>query len=283
MRRVLKRLSYIANTLRQDVIRTVYQAADGHPAAALSAADIVAALYFHVMRLDPKHPDWPERDRFILSKGHACPVYYAALARRGFFPMDWLPTLRRLGSPLQGHPDMKKTPGVDMTTGSLGHGIALGAGMAAAARITGAKYFVYVLAGDGELNEGINWEAAQSAAHMQLANLIVIVDNNGWQSSGPVKDVSGLVDICAPFAAFGWHTEEIDGHDFGQILRAITRAKRQKNKPTLICAHTVKGKGVPFMENDNSWHKRVPTEAEYRAAIRYLEEQITCAGRTKLN
>jgi transketolase len=259
-----------ARQLRRDIFTMVHQSGDGHPGAALSIADLIAALYFHVMRLDPKQPEWPDRDRFILSKGHACPVYYAALARRGFFPLEWLPTLRRLGSPLQGHPVMRKTPGVDMTTGSLGHGIPIGAGMAAAGRVSGKDYYVYVITGDGELNEGIVWEAVQSAAHMKLGRLIAFVDNNGWQSGGYVKDVSGLVNIGASFASFGWHTQEIDGHDFDQILDAIDRAKAETERPSVIVARTVKGKGIPFTENDNSWHKRVPTKAELEAALQYL-------------
>jgi len=260
-----------ARVLRRDVFTMIHECGDGHPGAALSIADLITALYFHVLRVDPKNPDWPERDRFILSKGHACPAYYAALARRGFFPVEWLPTLRRLGSPLQGHPVMNKTPGVDMTTGSLGHGIPIGAGMAAAGRLAGRNYFVYVITGDGELNEGIVWEAAQSAAHMRLGRLIAFVDRNGWQSGGYVKDVSGFTNIGPAFAAFGWHTQEIDGHDFDQILDAVEEAQADTVRPSLIVARTVKGKGIPFTENDNSWHKRVPTRAELEAALKHLE------------
>jgi transketolase len=260
-----------ARVLRRDVFTMIHQCGDGHPGAALSIADLIAALYFHVLRVDPKNPDWPERDRFILSKGHGCPAYYAALARRGFFPVEWLPTLRRLGSPLQGHPVMNKTPGVDMTTGSLGHGIPIGAGMAAAGRLAGRDYFVYVITGDGELNEGIVWEAAQSAAHMRLGRLIAFVDHNGWQSGGYVKDVSGFTNIGPAFAAFGWHTQEIDGHDFNQILDAVEAAQADAVRPSLIVARTVKGKGIPFTEHDNSWHKRVPTRAELDAALKHLE------------
>ena len=261
-----------ARVLRRDVFTMIHQCGDGHPGAALSIADLIAALYFHVLRVDPQNPHWPERDRFILSKGHGCPAYYAALARRGFFPVEWLPTLRRLGSPLQGHPVMNKTPGVDMTTGSLGHGIPIGAGMAAAGRLAGRNYFVYVITGDGELNEGIVWEAAQSAAHMRLGRLIAFVDHNGWQSGGYVKDVSGFTNIGPAFAAFGWHTREIDGHDFDQILDAVEEAQADTARPSLIVARTVKGKGIPFTENDNSWHKRVPTRAELEAALKHLEK-----------
>ena len=270
MRPEIPMLIETARMLRRDIFTMIYQAGDGHPGAALSAVELLTALYFKVLRIDPSRPDWPERDRFILSKGHACPAWYAALARRGFFPVEWLPTLRELGSPLQGHPDMKKTPGVDMTTGSLGHGIAIGAGMAAAARLLGKDYAVYVVTGDGELNEGIVWEAVQAAAHMQLGRLIVLVDHNGWQSCGRVEQVSGLTDIAGRFAAFGWHTQQIDGHDFEQILNAIETAQAERTRPSVIVAKTVKGKGIPFVENDNSWHKRVPTKAEYDTAMKFL-------------
>jgi transketolase len=271
MRSEIPLLADKARMIRRDVFSMIFQSGEGHPGAALSCADIIAALYFHIMRVDPTNPDWPQRDRFILSKGHACPAYYAALARRGFFAMEWLPTLRRLGSPLQGHPVMKKTPGVDMTSGSLGHGLPIGAGMAAAGRLAGMDYFVYVILGDGELNEGIVWEATQSAVHMRLGRLIVFVDNNGWQSGGLVKDVSGFTNIGPAFAAFGWHTQQIDGHDFGQILESVRQAQAETERPSLIVAKTIKGKGVPFTENDNSWHKRTPTPAELEAALNYLE------------
>jgi transketolase len=270
MRSEVPSLLKTARMLRRDVFTMIHKCGDGHPGAALSITDLLTALYFSVMRLDPQNPDWPERDRFILSKGHGCPSYYAALARRGFFPVDWLPTLRQLGSPLQGHPVMKKTPGVDMTTGSLGHGIPIGAGMAAAGRLAKRDYFVYVITGDGELNEGIVWEAVQSTANMGLGRLIAFVDNNGWQSGGPVEKVSGLKDLRAPFAAFGWHTQEIDGHDFDQILNSIEIAQAEADRPSLIVAHTIKGKGIPFTENNNAWHKRVPTKEELEAALAHL-------------
>jgi transketolase len=272
MRPEVPLLTAKARELRRDVFTMIHKCGDGHPGASLSIADLLAALYFHFMRVDPVNPDWPERDRFILSKGHGCPSYYAALARRGFFPVDWLPTLRKLGSPLQGHPVMKKTPGVDMTTGSLGHGIPIGAGMAAAGRLTKRDYFVYVITGDGELNEGIVWEAVQSAANMKLGRLIAFVDNNGWQSGGPIEKVSGLKDLSAPFAAFGWHTQEINGHDFDQILNAVETAQRETDRPSVIVAHTVKGKGIPFTENNNAWHKRVPTKQELEAALAHLAD-----------
>lgn len=260
----------MARTLRRDVVDMVYRAKDGHPSPALSAADIVTALFFEVMRLDPKNPGWDQRDRFILSKGHACPVVYAALAHKGYVPMESLPTLRHLGSCLQGHPCMKKTPGIDMTTGSLGNGISIGTGMALAAKYKKSDYYTYVITGDGELQEGIVWEAAMAAVKHKLDNLIVFIDHNGLQSGGKVGDVSGLLPIYPKWEAFGWHCQEIDGHDMDQILFAVKQAKETKGRPSLILARTIKGKGVPYMECDNSWHKRVPTEAEWREAMELL-------------
>jgi transketolase len=261
-----------ARLLRRDVVEMVYRSKDGHPGGALSSADIVTALYFSAMRVDPANPRWPDRDRFILSKGHSCPVLYAALARRGFFSPDILTTLRRLGSPLQGHPDMNKTPGIDMTSGSLGHGISIGTGMAAAARLTGRDYRVYVIVGDGELNEGLVWESAMSAVHQKAHNLTVFVDHNGLQSDGTVRDVSGIGNIAGRFASFGWNTLSIDGHDMAAILAAIEAARAETERPTLIVAATVKGKGVPFMENNGAWHKKVPTDGEYKEAMEALRD-----------
>jgi len=269
-RQTAAQLEQTARLLRRDALTMIHLAGDGHPGPALSIADLVAALYFNILRIDPANPRWSERDRFLLSKGHSCPVLYAALARRGFFPLSLLPTFRSLGTILQGHPDMKSTPGVDMTTGSLGHGIAIGSGMAAAGRFLGTDCRVYVIVGDGELNEGICWEGIIAAAHLGLDRLTVFVDNNGYQSSGPVRDVSGLDGIGSRFAAFGWHCQEINGHDFEQILEAEARAREETARPSVIVAATVKGKGVPFMEGDNSWHKRVPDAEELRAALRAL-------------
>lgn len=266
----LEHLAQMARRLRLDVLRMIHLAGDGHPGPTLSVADIVTALYFRLMRIDPARPDWPQRDRLILSKGHACPVVYAALMRKGYIPQECLPKLRCLGSPLQGHPCMKKTPGIDMTTGSLGHGISIGAGMAAAGRLAGHDYFVYVIMGDGELNEGIVWEAALTAAHLRLARLIVYVDHNGYQSGGRLEEVSGLTAISSKFAAFGWHCQEIDGHHFGEILEATAQAQKT-DAPSMIVARTLKGKGIPFMEGDNSWHKRVPTKEELNEAQKALE------------
>jgi transketolase len=259
-----------ANELRKDVVKMVYLAKDGHPGPALSIADIIATLYFKVLHIDGKNPNWEKRDRFILSKGHACPVVYSALARRGFFPEEILPTLRAFGSKLQGHPDMKKTPGIDMTSGSLGNGLSIGLGMTLAAKYLGNEYYVYVIMGDGELQEGIVWEAMMAAAKYQAGRLIVFVDHNGLQSGDSVAKVSGLLPILPKFEAFGWHCREIDGHDIGQILAAIESAQNEQERPSLILARTVKGKGVPFMEGDNSWHKRVPTQEQYEEAIAAL-------------
>jgi transketolase len=265
----IEALQAMSRLLRQDVLRMVHLAGDGHPGPALSIADMVTALFFRIMRYDPARPDWPQRDRFILSKGHACPVVYAALIRKGVIPGECFSTLRCMGSPLQGHPCMKKTPGIDMTTGSLGHGISVGSGMAAAARLAGDDFHVYVIMGDGELNEGIVWESALGASHHRLGRLIVFVDYNGFQSGGPLETVSGLDGIAAKFSAFGWDCREIDGHDLSEIVGAADRA-RASERPSLIVARTTKGKGVPFMEGDNSWHKRVPTKEELDEALRVL-------------
>ncbi len=268
-------LTETARLLRRDVVTMVHLAGDGHPGPALSVADMVTALYFRVMQTDPANPDWPQRDRFILSKGHACPVVYAALARRGFFSHDLLPSLRSLGSILQGHPDMNKTPGIDITAGSLGHGISLGLGMTLAGRYNGDDYMTYVITGDGELEEGIIWEAAMAAFHFRAGRLVVLVDHNGFQSSDTqVGDMSGLLPILPKWESFGWHCQEIDGHDFHQILGAIGQAQKETDRPSLILAHTIKGKGVPFMENDNSWHKRVPTKEQLDTALEALGGEV---------
>jgi transketolase len=267
-----KRLNDIAREIRKDIITMVHLAGDGHPGPALSTTELITALYFHLMNINPKRPDWPDRDRLILSKGHSCPSVYAALAKLGYFSPKILPTLRSLGSILQGHPDMKKTPGIDMTTGSLGHGISIGSGMAAAGRLSGKDYFVYVIMGDGELNEGIVWEAVTASAHYKLDNLIVFIDNNGYQSGGTLEEISGMKEITPRFKIVGWHCQEIDGHDFFQIIRAVEKAKQTLGCPSVIVARTIKGKGVPFMENDNSWHKRVPTREQMEEAVKILEE-----------
>ena len=262
-------LQAMANQLRLDVVRMVHDAKDGHPGPALSAIDMITTLYFREMNIDSANPQWADRDRFILSKGHACPALYAALARKGYFSVDEFKGLRGMGCLLQGHPCMKKTPGVDMTSGSLGNGLSIGVGMAIAGKYRKKSYNTYVILGDGEIQEGIIWEAAMCAKRYQLNNLIVFVDHNGWQSGGQVEEISGLLPILPKWEAFGWHCQAIDGHDFAQIITAIENARKTPG-PSVIIAKTVKGKGLPYMENDNSWHKRVPTDEELAVAVELL-------------
>ncbi|GAF26009.1 Apulose-4-phosphate transketolase subunit A [Moorella thermoacetica] len=266
----LQSLMATARRIRRDIVRMVGAAGSGHPGGSLSAVEIMTALYFKVMRLDPERPDWPERDRFVLSKGHAAPVLYAALAERGFFAVDKLDTLRRLGSPLQGHPDRKSLPGVEVSTGSLGHGLAVANGMALAGRLDGRDYRVYVLLGDGELEEGMVWEGAMAAAHYRLDNLTAIVDHNHLQIDGRVEEVMSPEPVADKFRAFGWEVMTIDGHDFGQILDALERAREVKGKPTVIIAETIKGKGVSFMENQAGWHGKAPKPEEVEKALAEL-------------
>ena len=265
----VEQLQAIASQLRLDVVRMVHDAKDGHPGPALSAIDLITTLYFREMNIDPANPQWADRDRFILSKGHACPALYAALARKGYFSVDEFKGLRGMGCLLQGHPCMKKTPGVDMTSGSLGNGLSIGVGMAIAGKYRKKSYNTYVILGDGEIQEGIIWEAAMCAKRYQLNNLIVFVDHNGWQSGGQVEEISGLLPILPKWEAFGWHCQAIDGHDFAQIITAIENARKTPG-PSVIIAKTVKGKGLPYMENDNSWHKRVPTDEELSVAVGIL-------------
>lgn len=246
------------------------QAKSGHPGGSLSAAEIVTYLYFEEMNVDPANPGWEDRDRFVLSKGHAAPVLYAALARRGFFPVEELSTLRKIGSHLQGHPDMRKVPGVDLSTGSLGTGFSAATGIAMACKLDKKENYVYTLLGDGELQEGQVWEAAMSAAHYKLDNLIAFVDNNGLQIDGNIDEVLSPNPIDAKFAAFGWHVLTIDGHDFQQIAAAVAAAKAEKDRPTMIVAKTVKGKGVSYMENQAGWHGSAPSEEQVAAALAEL-------------
>jgi transketolase len=256
--------------LRRDVVEMVYRTKDGHPSPSFSVADIVTALYFNIMQIDPKNPGWQDRDRFVLSKGHSCPILYAALARRGFFPVEELMTLRYLHSNLQGHPYAPKTKGLDATAGSLGNGVSLGLGMALAARIQKKSFRTYVATGDGELGEGLIWEAAMAASHQKASNLTVFIDNNNYQSGGTVGDVSGPYPIEEKWKAFGWYTQTIDGHDMSQILSSVEKAKAVTDKPSAIICKTIKGNGVSFMVGENSWHKRVYTDAEYNQAIKEL-------------
>lgn len=273
----LAHLAQAACCIRRDIVHLCYETGPerkGHPGPALSCADLVAALFFDVMNVRPTEPHWPDRDRFILSKGHASPVLYAALVNRGYFPRTELATFRHVGGMLQGHPDMKGTPGVDMTTGSLGHGLSCGVGMCLAGRIDHKNYHVYVLLGDGECQEGLVWEAAMAAARYQLGHLTAIVDCNGLQSCDTVAATMPLEPLVAKWNSFGWQAIEIDGHDHCQILAALDLAASRSGKPTVILARTVKGKGVSFMENDNSWHQRSLSREQYEQAI----EELAHAG-----
>ena len=266
----LLRLSRTANNVRKNIIEGVYNAGCGHPGGSLSIADIITYLYFEELRIDPKNPKDPKRDRFVLSKGHTAPALYATLALKGFFPAEELKKLRQVDSFLQGHPDMKGTPGVDMSTGSLGLGISSAAGMALAAKIDGKDYRVYTVVGDGESEEGQVWEAAMLASHYKLDNLCVIVDWNGLQIDGSVEEVMNPTPHDKKLEAFGSHVISIDGHDFYAIKAAFDEAKTVKGKPTAIIAKTVKGKGVSFMENKVNWHGSAPNDEQYAAALAEL-------------
>lgn len=255
-----------AREIRKDCIYMIHLANAGHPGGSLSAADLIAALYYKELQIDPVNPQWPDRDRFILSKGHCCPALYAALCGRGYFGREQLDTLRTYHSMLQGHPDMRKTPGLDMSSGSLGNGLSCGLGMALSALWKKQDYRVYVLLGDGECEEGEIWEAAMAAAHHHVSHLTAIVDVNGLQLTGSTKEVMDLGDLSAKFKAFGWDTIEIDGHDVKQILEAFDFA-RDSGRPTAILAHTVKGKGVSFMEGRVEWHGKAPNNEEAASAI----------------
>lgn len=263
-------LERIAERLRRHIISMVAAAGSGHPGGSLSAVEIVTALYFRLMNIDAARPRWPDRDLFVLSKGHATPVYYAALAERGYFPPAELASFRAINSRLQGHPDRASTPGVDMTSGSLGQGLSAANGMALAARIDGRSPWVYVLLGDGECQEGQVWEAAMTSAHYGLANVIAFVDLNGLQIDGKTSSVIDVAPLAAKFASFNWHVQQIDGHDFGEILAAAAAAKEARGKPSVIIAATVKGKGVSFMENQAGWHGRAPSPEETRQALAEL-------------
>jgi transketolase len=264
-------LKEMAKKLRRHVITMIATAGSGHPGGSLSAADIITALYFKVLRHDPKNPQWSDRDRFILSKGHAAPILYAALAEAGYFPVAELATLRKLDSRLQGHTDRKFTPGVEMSAGSLGMGLSFAIGVALAARLDSKTYRTYVLLSDGECEEGETWEAALSAAQFKLDNLTAIVDCNGMQLSGWTRDIMNLEPFTRKWQAFGWHIIDIDGHDFDQILSACQRAEKIKGKPTVIVARTIKGKGVSFMENNAEFHGKAPTWEEAERALKELE------------
>lgn len=261
-----------ANEVRKSIVRAVHAAKSGHPGGSLSAADIMTYLYFAEMNIDPKNPQMENRDRFVLSKGHVAPAYYAALAHKGFFPVEDLLTLRHTGSYLQGHPDMKHIPGVDMSSGSLGQGLSAAVGMAQAAKMDGKSYRVYSMCGDGEIQEGQIWEAAMWAGAHHLDNLVVIIDNNNLQIDGTVEEVCSPYPIDQKFAAFNFHTINIDGNDMEQIRKAFEEAKTVKGMPTAIIARTVKGKAVSFMENEAGWHGKAPNDEQMEQAIADLEK-----------
>lgn len=263
-----------AAKIRRHIIEQVYNAASGHPGGSLSCADILAVLYFKEMRIRPEDPTWPDRDRFVLSKGHCAPALYAALAERGFFPIEDLKGLRKIDSYLQGHPDMKKIPGVDMSTGSLGQGLSAANGMALAGKLDKKDYRVFVLMGDGEIQEGQIWEAAMTAAHYKLDNITAFIDHNGLQIDGLITEVKSPEPVGEKFRAFGWNVISIDGHDYNQIAGAVEQAKEVKGKPTVIVAETVKGKGVSFMENQAGWHGMAPSKEQYDQAVRELDEML---------
>ena len=262
----------IANQVRKGAVTGVFHAKSGHPGGSLSAADIFTYLIFEEMNIDPSNPQKPDRDRFVLSKGHTAPGYYAALALKGFFPIEDMENLRHIGFHLQGHPDMKHTPGVDMSSGSLGQGVSAAVGMAISAKLSGDSYRVYTLLGDGEIQEGQVWEAAMLAGHRKLDNLVVIVDNNGLQIDGNIKDVNSPYPIDKKFEAFNFHTINVDGHDFDALERAFKEARETKGQPTAIIAKTIKGKGVSFMEDQVSWHGVAPNAEQYEIAMNELEK-----------
>jgi len=264
-------LKMMAKRLRLHVITMIATAGSGHPGGSLSAADIITALYFKVLRHNPENPEWQDRDRFVLSKGHAAPILYAALAETGYFPVGELATLRKLDSRLQGHTDRNFTPGVEMSAGSLGMGLSFAIGVALAARLDSKDYRTYVLLSDGECEEGQTWEAALSASHFKADNLTAIVDCNQIQLSGWTRDIMNLEPFTQKWQAFGWHTIDIDGHDLAQILSAFQEAEKTKGKPTAIIARTVKGKGVSFMENNVAFHGKSPTPEEAERALKELE------------
>ena len=267
------KLMKTANEIRKGIVRSVHSAKAGHPGGSLSAAEIFTYLYFEELNVDPEDPNKPDRDRFVLSKGHTAPGLYAALAERGFFPKEDLITLRHTGSYLQGHPDMKCIPGVDMSSGSLGQGVSAAVGMALAAKLSGDDYRVYTLLGDGEIQEGQVWEAAMLAAHRKPDNFVLIVDNNNLQIDGRVDEVNSPYPIDKKFEAFNFHVINIDGNDFEEIDAAFKEARTVKGRPTAIIAKTVKGKGVSFMENEASWHGKAPNDEQFKVAMEDLEKE----------
>jgi len=270
-------LQEIARQVRRDIVEMLYHAGSGHPGGSLSAADILVALFFGVMRLKPGDPTWPKRDYFVLSKGHAAPALYAVLARLGYFPREDLVSLRRFGSHLQGHPCAHSTPGVEISTGSLGQGLSVATGIALGARLNGAGQRVYVLLGDGEVQEGQIWEAAMAAAHFKVDNLVAVLDRNRLQIDGRTWDVMSIEPLVDKWEAFGWHTTQVNGHSFPELLQALHACKYFQGQPSIIIAHTVKGKGVSIFEDKAKYHGVAPNKEEYEQAMRELAEQVARA------
>ncbi len=270
----LKSLKDISTRIRIGILDAVFHAQSGHPGGSLSCADILSVLYFHAMKVEPENPAWEDRDRFVLSKGHCSPALYSALAIKGFFPVDELKKFRQIDSFLQGHPDMKKVRGVDMSTGSLGQGLSAAVGMALAGKLDKKDYRVYVLMGDGEIEEGQIWEAAMSASHYKLDNITAFLDHNRLQIDGPVHEVMSPEPVDEKFRAFGWNIISIDGHEHGQIISALDEAVKVQGKPTVIICETVKGKGVSFMEGIGGWHGKAPNQEQYKQAISELSSRL---------
>jgi transketolase len=269
----LEHLQTIARKLRRQIVKMLAIAGSGHPGGSLSAIDILTALFFgNVMRYNPQNPRWADRDRFILSKGHAVPALYAVLAEAGFIPEEWLWQLRKIDTPMQGHPSVKDLPAVEASTGSLGQGLSIGLGMALAARLDNRDYRVYVMIGDGESEEGQIWEAAMAASHFRVGNLTAILDYNRFQLDGAIGEIMSIEPVVAKWEAFAWAVREIDGHDMRQIMDALHWAKEPREQPSIIVAHTVKGKGVSFMENNNEFHGKAPTQAELEQALAELAD-----------
>jgi len=266
----VRELNEVSNEIRKDIVTMLHESGSGHPGGSLSSADVLAALYFNVMNIDPENPKKEGRDKFVLSKGHAAPVLYAALARRGYFDPSELLKLRKMGAMLQGHPDMKGTPGVEMSTGSLGQGFSTAVGMAIAGKLDKKSDRVFALLGDGEMNEGLVWEAMMSAAHYKLDNLVAIVDHNGLQIDGPNAHVMGLDPLKEKWESFGWNAIDVDGHDIEALLAAFEAADKTENKPTVLIAKTIKGKGVSYMEDLAGWHGKAPSSEELQIALKDL-------------
>jgi len=277
----------LARDLRKEVIRMLEKSGSGHPGGSLSAADIIAALFFHVMRYDPRKPHWEDRDRFVLSKGHGCPILYAAMARAGYFPKELLATLRKIGSPLQGHPDQRFLPALEASTGSLGQGLSVSNGIALAGALDKKVYWTFCLMSDGETEEGQTWEAIAFAGYHKLDHLVAILDYNGFQLDGALKDILDMDPYKAKWESFHWHAQEVDGHSIPEILEAIETAKKTPGRPHVIIAHTIKGKGVSFMENNNYFHGVAPTAEEAAAALKELDgdlslsQALVAAGKIK--